>query len=128
VNSDYSNKVAKLLNDARPDLRTVHKLEFRNCFGAVAGYVDGHIFISCGKFGVALRLPRETLAKLFQDKDVLHLKYFPKGHIKKEYAVIPKRILDDRGRFEELLDRSIQYALSSQTLASSNISDASRDS
>ncbi len=112
MNIDYLNKIATLLNDARPGLHTVHKLEFRNCFGAVAGYVDGHIFISCGKFGVALRLPRETLGKLFQEKDVLHLKYFPKGHIKKEYAVIPKRILDDRGRFEEFLDRSIQYARS----------------
>ncbi len=113
MNTDYLNKIATLLNDVRPKLHVVHKLEFRNCFGAVAGYVDGHIFISCGKFGVALRLPRETLGKLFQETDVLHLKYFPKGHIKKEYAVIPKRILDDRGRFEEFLEQSIQYALSS---------------
>ena len=112
MNTDYLNKVATLLNDARPDLPSVHKLEFRNCFGAVAGYVDGHIFISCGKFGVALRLPRETLGKLFQEKDVLHLKYLPKGHIKKEYAVLPKRILDDRASFKEFLDRSVQYALS----------------
>ena len=112
MNTDYLNNVAKLLADARPDLHSVHKLEFRNCFGAVAGYVDGHIFISCGKFGVALRLPRETLGKLLQEKDVLHLKYFPKGHIKREYAVIPKRILDDRRRFEDFLDRSIQYAIS----------------
>ena len=113
MNTDYLNKMATLLNDARPDLHTVHKLEFRNCFGAVAGYVDGHIFISFGKFGVALRLPRETLGELFQEKDVFHLKYFPKGHIKKEYAVLPKRILNDRGRFEEFLDQSIKYALSS---------------
>jgi hypothetical protein len=113
MNADYLTKIATLLNDGRPELHAVHKLEFRNSFGAVAGYVDGHIFISCGKFGVALRLPLETLDKLFQEKDVSHLKYFPKGHIKKEYAVIPKRILDDRGRFEEFFEQSMQYALSS---------------
>jgi hypothetical protein len=125
MNADYLNRVATLLSEVRPDLRTVHKLEFRNCFGAVAGYVDCHIFISFGKFGVALRLPRETLGELFQEKDVLHLKYFPKGHIKKEYAVIPKRILDDRGRFEEFLDLSIRFALS--VIASRCVGNASRD-
>ncbi len=29
------------------------------------------------------------------EKGVKHLKYFPKGHVKKEYAVLPKRILED---------------------------------
>jgi hypothetical protein len=35
----------------------MYDLEFKNCFGAVADYVDGRIFCSCGKFGQALRLP-----------------------------------------------------------------------
>jgi hypothetical protein len=109
MNADYLNRVSALLDDARPELRITHKLEFRNCFGGIAGYVDGHIFISCGKFGVALRLPPEILEKLFRQKDVLRLKYFPKGHVKKEYAVIPKRILDDRGHFREYLDQSLRY-------------------
>jgi hypothetical protein len=30
-------------------------LEFKSVFGAVGGYVDGKIFVSCGKFGVALK-------------------------------------------------------------------------
>ena len=90
----------------------MHRLEFKNCFGAVAGYVDGHIFISCGKFGLALKLPAETLTSLFKEKDVLQLRYFPRGHIKKEYAVIPQRIIDDKNRFKKLLDTSMQYALS----------------
>ena len=74
---------------ARPRLATRHRLEFRNCFGAVAGYVDGNIFASCGKFGLALRLPSQTLTELFGEPDVSPLKYFEKGHVKKEYAVIP---------------------------------------
>ena len=110
MNSDYLNRISALLDNARPELRVTLKLEFRNCFGAVAGYVDGHIFISCGKFGVALRLPPEILEKLFRQKDVLRLKYFPKGHVKKEYAVIPKRILDNRDHFQEFLDQSLRYA------------------
>ena len=87
---DYSSKLQELLRQARPRLAVRHRLEFKRCFGAVAGYVDGNIFVSSGKFGVALKLPSQTLSKLFKEEDVLHLKYFPNGHVKKEYAVIQK--------------------------------------
>ena len=79
--------------------------------GAIAGYVDGRIFISCGKFGVALKLPPETLENVFKEKGVKYLKYFPNGHIKKEYAVFPKRIMKSKQRFKGLIDKSIKYAL-----------------
>ncbi len=59
---------------------------------------------------MALRLPEKTLAELFQEKGVKKLKYFPNGHIKKEYAVIPKRILEDPTRLKKLVDQSIRYA------------------
>ena len=101
----------KLLKQARPRLNTAHQLEFKNCFGAIAGYVNGHIFISCGKFGVALRLPPETLDILFQEKGVKHLKYFPNGHIKKEYAILPKRMVENELQFKKLVDKSIKYSL-----------------
>ena len=65
-------------------------------------------FCSCGKFGLALRLPEKTFAELFQEKGVKKLKYFPNGHVKKEYAVIPERILEDPARFKKLVDQSIQ--------------------
>jgi len=59
---------------------------------------------------VALRLPEKTRAELFQEKGVKKLKYFPNGHIKKEYAVIPKRILEDSTRFKKLVGQSIWFA------------------
>lgn len=110
MNKRYFDKVTGLLKWVHPKLDTVHTVEFKNCFGAVAGYVNGHIFISCGKFGVALRLPPESLDTLFLEKDVKHLKYFSKGHIKKEYAILPKRILDDKKEWKRLLSESLQYA------------------
>ncbi|MHB8652026.1 MAG: TfoX/Sxy family protein [Minisyncoccota bacterium] len=108
MENKYLNKITTLLKQARPKLSATHKLEFKNIFGAVGGYVNGKIFISCGKFGVALRLPLETLNELFEEKDVKHLKYFPKGHIKKEYAVLPKRMLENKRQFQKLVDKSIQ--------------------
>ena len=111
MNNKYLDTLEKLLKHVRPKLPDTHKLEFKNCFGAIAGYINGNIFVSCGRFGVALRLPPEILAGLFRKKDVSRLKYFKKGHIKKEYAVIPQRIIDDENHFKKLLDKSIKYAL-----------------
>ena len=69
-NVNYVSKLEALLKQAHPRLRVTHRLGFKNCFGAATGYVDGHIFISCGKFGVALRLPPAILAELFKEEDV----------------------------------------------------------
>ena len=108
----YSNKLEDLLKRVRPRLAMSHHVEFKNCFGAVAGYVDGNIFVSCGQFGLALRLPSRTLTELFGETGVSPLKYFKKGHVKKEYAVIPQRIIDNEARFKKLVDKSIKFALS----------------
>ncbi len=56
--------------------------------------------------------PPETLAELFREEDVSLLRYFPKGHVKREYAVVPQRMMDDRGRFKRLVETSVKYALS----------------
>ena len=112
MQNKYFEKIIKLLALAHPKLPITHRLEFKNVFGAIGGYVNGRIFISCGKFGIALKFPSEILENLFLEKDVKHLKYFPKGHIKKEYAVLPKRIIEDTHKFKKLLDKSIEYALS----------------
>ena len=111
VTSSYFEKAAGLVRQARPRLAATHQLEFKNCFGAVAGYVNGSIFMSCGQFGVALRLPTPLLAQLFEAEDVKPLKYFSNGHVKKEYAVLPDRIVGDQQQFRKLLDKSIEYSL-----------------
>ena len=111
MKNKHFDKVTGLLKLARPGLAITHQLTFKNVFGAVAGYVNGHIFISCGKFGVALKLPPEALDDLFKAKGAKPLKYFPRAHIKKEYAVLPKRILDDQHLFRKLVNESIKYVL-----------------
>ena len=103
----YLKQLMVLLKQAHPRIMSTHRLVFKNVFGAVGGYVNGRIFISCGMFGVALKLPPKTLGTLFKKTDVKHLKYFPKGHIKKEYAVLPKRILNNKAQFKKLVDISI---------------------
>lgn len=105
----YLVEITKLIEQTCPRLGAVHHLEFKNVFGAVAGYIDGRIFISCGKFGVALRLPPQILDNLFEEDGVKHLKYFPNGHVKKEYAVLPRRIIKDKRQFKKLVEKSVDY-------------------
>ena len=112
MQNKYLEKITKILEQASPKLATIYRLEFKNVFGAVGVYVNGRIFVSCGKFGVALRLPSQTLESLFNEKIVKHLKYFPNGHVKKEYAVLPKQLIKDSHKFKKLLDKSIEYTLS----------------
>ena len=111
MKNNYREQLTDLLAQTQPELGTDHQLEFKNCFGAIAGYVNGRIFISYGKFGVALRLPAEFLADLFKEADVDRLRYFPNGHIKREYAVVPERILSDIQYFGSLIDESVNYVL-----------------
>lgn len=111
MKNSYLDELQDLLRRAHPEPDATHRLEFKNLFGAVAGYVNGHIFISCGRFGVALRLPPGVLDNVFQEADVQRLRYFPKGHIKKQYAVLSERILQDRGRLRKLIDDAVEYAL-----------------
>lgn len=112
MENKYLNEITTLLKQTRPKLSTTHQLEFKNVFGAVGGYINERIFISCGKFGIALRLPPDTLDSLFQEKEAKHLKYFPNGHIKKEYAVLSKRTIGNKRRLKKLVDESIKYVLS----------------
>lgn len=109
MENKYLEEITTLLKQVRPKLAVTRRLELKNCFGAVAGYVDGHIFISCDKFGVAIRLPPKTLENIFKEKGVKHLKYFPDGHLKKEYAVLPKRIPENKRQFQKLIDKSVQF-------------------
>ena len=107
MNNKYLSHLTILLKQTRPRFSSTHQLAFKNVFGAVGGYVNGRIFITCGVFGIALKLPPEILETLFREKGVKHLKYFRNGHVKKEYAVLPKRILNNKRQFKKLLDKSL---------------------
>lgn len=108
------DRISGILGTARPRLKRTHEVTFKNCFGAVAGYVDGKIFISSGRFGVALKLPAPTVTRLLKESAVRHLKYFPNGRVKRDYVVLPKRILEDPARLKRLLDQSIRFATHQQ--------------
>ena len=58
MNDKYSDEIRDLLNRTYPKLATAYRLEFKSSFGAVAGYVDGNIFVSCafGQIPISSRI------------------------------------------------------------------------
>lgn len=109
MNAAYLKTLSEILAQVRPRLATTHGLRFGNCFGAVAGYANGNIFISCGRFGTALKLPSGTLKSLLAESGVRPLQYFPNGHVKKDYAVLSERILQDPVWLKKLVDQSLRF-------------------
>ena len=87
-------------------------LECKHFFSGAAVYADGRICISLTPVGFALRLPEEFRPVLINEKGAKHLRYFPKGPVKKDYIVLPKAMLKDVKTLRHWVRVSIEYALS----------------
>lgn len=114
MNEEFRRALSGILAASLPEDFSARALEFKAVFGAVAGYADGKLFVSYGKFGLALKLPPGPRAELLEREGGTPLRYFPKGHIKKEYVVIPRRMLDDGPAFRGLVAQSVEYVLASE--------------
>ena len=107
MNTDYRQQIESVI--ATADLPGGLEMTYKSVFGAVAGYADGRIFITCGKFGLGLKLPDATCRSLLDSGAGQPLKYFEKGHVKKNYAVLAGAVLDDRRRLAKLVNESIAF-------------------
>ena len=113
MNEEFRRALSEWLDASLPEEFSGRALEFKPFFGAVAGYLDGKLFVSYGNFGLALKLPVGPRTELLERQGGTPLRYFPKGHVKKEYVVIPRRILDDGRTFRELVRQSVDYVRTS---------------
>ncbi len=84
----------------------------KHFFGGAAAYVDGHIFMTLTTIGLALKLPEEDRNTLFE-QGAKPLQYFPKAPVKKDYAVLPSRLIDDNSALNDWISRSIEFVRSS---------------
>lgn len=85
------------------------ELEYRHFFSGAAAYVNGRIFMSLSPAGLALKLP-EADRKPLMDEGAKPLKCFPKAPVKKEYVVLPDRIVEDKSELAAWMARSIEFA------------------
>jgi len=85
------------------------ELSYKSVFGAIAGYVQNKIFISSGKFGIAIKVTPETRNNLIEKYGAKPFKYFPKGHIKQDYALLTNDILSNNKLMKKIIEDSILF-------------------
>jgi hypothetical protein len=84
-------------------------LEVKHFFSGAAVYVNGKICMSFTPAGLALKLPENQRIKLIRDKKAKLLQYFPKGPIKKDYAVLTEPLIEDLEILSYWMNLCIDY-------------------
>ena len=77
MRAKHKQQLESMIGDAC--LPVSYRISYKTVFGAVAAYVNDQIFMSCGTFGVALKLDDETCASLLDEGAGKPLKYFEKA-------------------------------------------------
>ncbi len=80
----------------------------KHFFGGAAAYVDGRIFMTLTTVGLALKLPEDDRNTLFE-QGANPLQYFPKAPVKKDYVVLPSRLIDGNSALKDWISRSIDF-------------------
>ncbi len=83
----YLEKLSGLISEI--DLKNEISLhvEARHFFSGAALYVNNTICASWSPAGLAFKLPESNIKKLFRSGKAIELRYFPKGNVKKGYAL-----------------------------------------
>lgn len=84
---EYFEKLSDLIIKLRIEDEFPYSLEVKYFFSGAALHVSGTICASWSPMGLAFKLPEQEAEDLIAKGEAKPLKYFPKGHIKKGYAM-----------------------------------------
>ena len=73
--------------------------------------MNNNICITLTPVGLGIKLPKHIRVKLLTDNKAVTLKYFPKGHIKKDYALFPDGLNGARDAPDQYVWASINHVL-----------------
>ena len=105
----YIEKLSSMLARAGIEETANTKFEVKHFFGGAALYANGEICVTLTKVGLALKLPEKKRYELMENEGARPLQYFPQGPIKKEYALLPGRLINDIDSLNKWLLESINY-------------------
>ncbi len=105
----YLEKLSELMNRATAGKFKNVDLEYKHFFSGAAVYANGRICVTLTPVGFAVKLPEESRNALMRDKGTKHLRYFPRGPIKKDYVVLPEAMLKDMRTLRHWIEVSIEY-------------------
>jgi len=86
----YYEKLSNLLTKLEIKNEITKPMEVKHFFSGAALYVNQAICASWSPVGLAFKMPEQEADKLINSGKAIPLKYFPKGHVKKGYALFEK--------------------------------------
>lgn len=84
------------------------EIECKHFFSGAAAYENGHIFMSLTPAGLALKLPERDRNALMSE-GATPLKYFPKAPVKRDYVVLPRKLVADGRALGAWITKSIEF-------------------
>ncbi len=108
----YLDQLSEKLREWKPTAPRGVKLECKHFFSGAALYANGEIAASLTPAGLALKLPEATRIELFRIRKAKRLRYFAKGPVKKDYAVLSRSTASDTSEVRRLLMLSIRFVCS----------------
>jgi TfoX/Sxy family transcriptional regulator of competence genes len=84
---EYFEKLTGLILCLNIEKEVDYRIEVKHLFTGAALYANKVICASWSPVGLAFKLPEKEVASLISSGKAKPLKYFPKGHMKKGYAL-----------------------------------------
>jgi len=108
----YFQKLEEFMKKLNLETDIGSKIEIKHFFNGAALYVNQTICVTLSPVGLAFKLPEQLVDQLINEGDAIPLKYFPKGHIKKGYALFTKPEEINPKEYEKYFILSITQAQS----------------
>lgn len=108
--TEYLEKLSELVLHLNIENEVDSRIEIKHLFTGAALYVDRIICASWSPAGLAFKLPEKEAASLIIRGKAKPLKYFPKGHVKKGYALFESPEKSRPSRWKSYFTKAIKHS------------------
>ncbi|NRB41474.1 MAG: TfoX/Sxy family protein [Pseudomonadales bacterium] len=107
---EFLDKLNILITETNIEKECDCSLEAKHFFSGAALYNHGVICASLSPVGIGFKLGDQESEALIEKGLAVPLKYFPKGHIKKGYALFEAPDLADLAKWKQYLKKTVSLA------------------
>ena len=106
----YFEKLSLLVEKVGINEEVSNKIEIKHFFSGAALYINKTICVSWSPAGLAFKLGETESINLIKSNKAIPLKYFPKGHIKKGYAVFESPTETNPNQWKKYFVKAVEQA------------------
>ena len=106
---EYLEKLSGLILRLDVEKEVNCRIEVKHLFTGAALYVNNVICASWSPVGLAFKLPEKEVASLISSGKARPLKYFPKGHVKKNYVLFESPETNNIKKWKVYFVRAIKH-------------------